>query len=144
MSEAVGLGVEGFKVCVRAWKGVRMILPFRDTTKALWHLEEHVKDIEWAINLRTDADLFFEIRRLYPKLTEHGIVMPDPPVDAPRLAEYSAFWPGYHRMILGQLRNEIRDRTFNRDRWNGMVGANERHLRQAIERERSSLIELDE
>ena len=71
-----------------------------------------------AINEKNEQHFVQELKSLYPRLREYGLLTPS--IEPVRIGKsaYDGTWYGYHVTFLKALRRQVRDGTFDLDQWN--------------------------
>ena len=71
-----------------------------------------------AINEKDQQHFVQELKSLYPRLREYGLLTPAIEPVRTGKSEYDGTWYGYHVTFLKALRRQVRDGTFDLDQWN--------------------------
>ena len=86
-----------------------------------------------AIDEKNKQHFVQELKSLYPRLRQYGLLTPSiEPVRTGR-SEYDRTWYGYHLTFLKALRRQVRDGTFDLDQWNVDVQREDKKRKDSLE-----------
>ena len=119
------------------WKWARMrIIPFVSKKKPVWCITDNLDCIQHAIDEDDPTHFCLEVKTLYPMLKRYGVAMPEIEPVITGILEYDATWHEYHLHFLKFLRREIRNNSFDLERWNNQVFTNDRCRHQILTKQR--------
>ena len=114
------------------------VVPFVSKRKPKWSVEDNLDRIKDLISEDDPFHFCVGVKDLYPMLQKRDVSMPEIEPVISGVLEYDLTWHVYHLDFLKLLLREIKNNTFDHERWNNQIRINDHHRHQTLAKQRKN------